>query len=221
MFIIKILCFSFRECKTGILTTPSKTTAKTRSEKHFGNYLMTCKVLLLSKSKQSTFKLWLKMRCKQVCQTYFYVKCVFRSQSNSSIEQHREGTLFQLQKKIKVLSYDQKPLLFLNTLKDYLMCCTWVYHLWRTEAVYPQGNSLNPHFMDKDTEAQQGLWLGFWGPSAESNLVNVTEAKWPLCKWGTSSNRKKNHIKRFQSCKTYVTLFPIFLSPLMEKERRK
>lgn len=103
MFIIKILCFSFRECKTGILTTPSKTTAKTRSEKHFGNYLMTCKVLLLSKSKQSTFKLWLKMRCKQVCQTYFYVKCVFRSQSNSSIEQHREGTLFQLQKKITFL----------------------------------------------------------------------------------------------------------------------
>lgn len=41
------------------------------------------------------------------------------------------------------------------------------------------------HFMGMETEAQQGLWLRL-GLSTEPNIVNVTEAKWPLRKLGMS-----------------------------------
>lgn len=44
--------------------------------------------------------------------------------------------------------------------------------------VCPHDASLDPHLTEKDTEAQQGVWLRP-GASTESDLVNAMEAKLP------------------------------------------
>lgn len=68
----------------------------------------------------------------------------------------------------KVLFEDHKPL-FLNAFKFCLdVLCMSLSFIKDLESV-PSQQFIKCHFSDKDTEAEQGLWLRFWGSAL--NLI--------------------------------------------------